>query len=114
MVKPTCNTGDLGLIPAQEDTFDKGMAVYPLQYSCSGEFTSEEPDGLQSMESKESDMIEGLTFSLLLLIELLFHARLYAGYFMNISTDSHDEPTHFIDRKTNEQRNLFSCPNTFM
>ena len=59
-------------------------------------------------------MTEGLTFSLLLLIELLFHARLYAGYFMNISTDSHDKPTHFADQKTDGQRNLFTCPNPFV
>ena len=37
--------------------------------------------GYSPWSRKESDMIEGLTFSLLLLIELLFHARLYAGYY---------------------------------
>ena len=107
--------GDLGLIPGSGRYLGQGNGCLPTAVFLPGEFHGQRSlMGYSPWSRKESDMIEGLTFSLLLLIELLFHARLYAGYFMNISTDSHDEPTHFIDRKTNEQRNLFSCPNTFV
>lgn len=36
--------------------------------------------------------------------ELLLHAICCAGYFMNIGTDPHKEPTHFIDGETDAQR----------
>ena len=40
-------------------------------------------------------------------IELLLQARHCAGYFMNINSDPHKEPTHFIDCETDAQRDFF-------
>ena len=43
------NVGDLGSIPGSERTPGEGNGN-PLQYSCLGNFWTEEPGGLQSME----------------------------------------------------------------
>lgn len=42
-------------------------------------------------------------------LELLLYARHYAGYVMNISTDPRNGPTHFIDGKTDNKRDLLTC-----
>ena len=51
-----CNVGDLGSIPGQEDPLEKGMATHSniLVWRIP---RTEDPGGLQSMESQESDMI---------------------------------------------------------
>ena len=50
-----CNVGDLGSIPGQEDPLEKGMATHSniLVWRIP---RTEDPGGLQSMESQESDM----------------------------------------------------------
>ena len=53
MVKnPPANTGDMGLIP--EDSLEKEVATTPV--FLPGKSHEEEPSGLQSMGSQESDM----------------------------------------------------------
>ena len=54
------NAGDLGSIPGQEDTLEKGMATHSsiLAWRIP---RIEEPGGLQSMGLQELDMTEQLT-----------------------------------------------------
>ena len=55
------SVGDLGLIPGLGRSPGEGNG-YPLQYSClENPMDREEPGGLQSMGSEESDMTEQLT-----------------------------------------------------
>ena len=49
-----CSVGDLGSIPGLGRSHGEGNG-YPLQYSCLKILRTEEPGGLQSMESQESD-----------------------------------------------------------
>ena len=49
-----CSVGDLGSIPELGRSHGEGNG-YPLQYSCLKILWTEEPGGLQSMESQESD-----------------------------------------------------------
>ena len=56
-----CNEGDLGL----EDLLEKGMETHSSIFVWRIPWT-EKPGGLQSIESKESDMAERLTLLLLL------------------------------------------------
>ena len=49
-----CSVGDLGSIPGLGRSHGEGNG-YPLQYSCLKILWTEEPGGLQSMESQESD-----------------------------------------------------------
>ena len=46
-----CSTGDLGLIPGWEDPLEKGMATHSSILTWRIPWT-EEPGGLQSMESQ--------------------------------------------------------------
>ena len=48
---------DLGLIPGPEDPLENGMATYSNILAWRIPWTKE-PGGLQSMESKQSDMAE--------------------------------------------------------
>ena len=52
-----CNVGDPGSIPGLGRSPGEGNG-YPLQYSCQRTLWTEEPGGLQSMGSKESDASE--------------------------------------------------------
>ena len=47
----TCNVGDPGSVPGLGRSPGEGNG-YPLQYSCLGDYWTEEPCGLQSMESE--------------------------------------------------------------
>ena len=51
---PPANTGDVGLIPGSEDSLEKEVATTPV--FLPGKSHEEEPSGLQSMGSQESDM----------------------------------------------------------
>ena len=57
--KSTCNAGDSGLIPGSGRS-PGGEHGNPLQYSCWEIPWTEEPGGLQSIESQESDRTERL------------------------------------------------------
>ena len=62
-----CNAGDLGSTLGWDDPLEKGMATHSSILAWRIPWT-EEPGGLQSMGSRESEMTEGLTLSLSLLI----------------------------------------------
>ena len=66
-----CNAGDLGLIPGWEDPLEKGMTTHSSILAWRIPWT-EEPGGLQSMESHESDMSERLTLSLFFIIDVCY------------------------------------------
>ena len=51
----TCNAGDMGSILGQEDLLEKEMATYCSILAWKVPWT-EEPGGLQSMQSQELDM----------------------------------------------------------
>ena len=51
---PPANTGDVGLIPGSEDSLEKKWQPTPVLLP--GKSHEEEPSGLQSMGSQESDM----------------------------------------------------------
>ena len=50
---PPASAGDMGLIPVLGRTPGEGNDN-PLQYSCLGNLTAEEPDDLQSIGSQKS------------------------------------------------------------
>ena len=50
---PPASAGDMGLIPVSGRTPGEGKDN-PLQYSCLGNLTAEEPDDLQSIGSQKS------------------------------------------------------------
>ena len=58
----TCNVGDLGLIPGQEDPLEKGMATHSSILARRIPRT-EEPGRLQSTAFKESDKTERFSLS---------------------------------------------------
>ena len=49
---PPASAGDMGLIPVSGRTPGEGNDN-PLQYSCLGNLTAEEPDDLQSIGSQK-------------------------------------------------------------
>ena len=59
----TCDAGDLGLTPGQEDPVEKGKATHSSILAWRIPWT-EDPGGQQSMGHKESDTAKRLTFSL--------------------------------------------------
>ena len=54
MQETACNAGDPGSTPGSGRSPGKGNGN-PLQYSCLGNFITQEPGGLQYMGSQESD-----------------------------------------------------------
>ena len=56
-----CNAGDLDSIPGTGRSLEKEMATHASNLAWRIPWT-EEPSGLQSMESQELDMTEWLTF----------------------------------------------------
>ena len=53
----TCNAGDLGLIPGQEDALEKGMATHSSTLAWRITWI-EEPGGLQPIKSQRVDTTE--------------------------------------------------------
>ena len=52
-----CNTRDTGLIPSEEDPLEEGVATHSNTLTWRIPWT-DEPDGLQSVGSQESDTTE--------------------------------------------------------
>ena len=65
-----CNAGDPGLIPGSGRSLEKKMATHSRILAWRIPWT-EEPGGLQSIGSQESDMTEQLTFSLSMVVLVL-------------------------------------------
>ena len=63
LVESTCNAGDLGSFPVSEDPLEKGKATRSSILAWIVPWT-EEPDGLQSTGSQESDTTERLSTKL--------------------------------------------------
>ena len=78
-VKTTRNPGDLGSIPRSGKSLEKGMANYFNIPAWRIPWT-EEPGGLQSMESQELDMTEQLNLIMLLHLLEAVHSFLFFIY----------------------------------